>query len=175
MKNSLSKKNIGESWSNTKVEGMHLKTENSHKAIIKGNIVRKIYDYDYYIYDYDYYIFGHSGKPSLKNDIQKIGEETIWEGYLDMPLLKEREEIYISTLGETVKISHHVRTTENEFVYSTYHIVRTVEDEISKNSKLNAEAEIEAERERRAKRRAEIEARYKKPWYKKLFSQDSTR
>jgi hypothetical protein len=138
----------------------------SHNAIIKGNIFRKVY-----LFGYSPYWYGRKDK-TFYETTELVSEEVIWEGYLDMPVLKNEECIYIQELQATVRITGCLRTTDNKFIYTTSHVIETIEDEITEKSKSKAE-ELqkkhieELEQVKLPEEKLNDEKHI--PWYKRLF------
>ena len=145
--------------------------EHSHKAVIKGNIFRNIYHFGNKPYEYGLRFI----EKNIYNTTQLIREEVIWEGELDMPILKHNECIYIQELQTTVMIKGCLRTTENKYIYSTSHVIQTIEDEITEKSKekaLGLEKDYtEYIKSQVPPKEVEIESNEEKhkPWYKRLF------
>lgn len=141
--------------------------EHSHKAIIKGRIERKLYrfgnkPYKYYAWQYP---------KELYENNELIREDVIWQGELDMPVLKYEDCIYIQELETTVRITSCLRTTENKYIYTTSHVIETFEDELTEKSWKEA---LEREQEYLSmqdgfKESEKLKEEKCKPWYKRLF------
>ena len=151
---------------------------NNHKAVFKGLIKRKYYKFGYEDY---YYITTSYNKPSFQEytlTLNEGREEEFLSIELESPLLAEGEKIYLKELDTVVKVKERHRNSEGGYIYITDYIIKVLEDDESKSSKLEAlekQAEHETkEYERKLKanlkkiddKLAEFnKAKIKKKWY----------
>lgn len=115
---------------------------NTHRAIFKGLVVRRIYK------------FSPSFNTIIK-DTNTIDYKVLEEVALDDPPLNIGDRIYINSIGEIVLVIDKIRSTDNTYTYVTNYVVNVIEDEISQTSKIKAEKEKEI---------------YNTKWWKKLFA-----
>lgn len=132
---------------------------NLHKAVIKGS-------------EYKISFHFHVTKDikqharTIKNK-EFIRETVLWEGELDLPVMKRGDEIHILELDLTVKIESCLRTTENKFIYTTDH-EELIKDEEFSMSRARYEKNAYF-KELEEKRLAEKKALKERPWFKKIF------
>lgn len=138
-----------------------------HRAVIKGNVYRKVY-YFGRIRD-ELYPFYYAPEREIHEDVEPLYEDVLWDGELDLPLLKESEDIYIDELNLTVKIKSRLRSTTGEYLYSTYHRSDVIEDEGTQESLAKAE-EDKTEYQEYLKRNEEYQNTKKRNWFHKLFN-----
>lgn len=146
----------------------------SHHAILKAPKYRKLYAF--YGYTTWYCISPHVG--SYQGDW--IADETIWEGKLESPHLKEGDRIYISEMQKEVSIESVLRSTDGSVIYETDYKFDLVEDDETKLSKLKAKAEkISFDQKQLEKKLKQLEeetvveekSEVKKTWLQRLFTE----
>lgn len=143
---------------------------NQHKAIIKGQVLRRVYcPYPHPKYDLEGF---------RKREWKKLKEtvfvewKTIWEGDINMPLLERGEVFYIDELELKVAIKERMRTSSGNYIYETKHIVELLNDDQTRKSEIEADAEVELknEEEKRLVEKMELRVKeVKKNWIKRLF------
>lgn len=134
---------------------------NTHRAIINGNIERK---------KYFFYTSNVSDFHTIREVSEIAREEILWEGELDLPIMNRGDVIHIKDLDIQVIIKSCLRTTDNKFIYSTYHTTETIEDDITKASEEEAERYSERYKARLLEEKAnELERYDNRTWFEKLF------
>lgn len=102
-----------------------------HQAIVFGLKVRVIYEVGSSYYNYE-----------VRKSHTIIDDKVvIFDGFIDNPPLEIKEKIYIKDIGKNITISDKSRNLDGGYVYSTYFIKETIEDEETEKSKVAAEIE----------------------------------
>lgn len=125
-----------------------------HKAIFKGIVKETLWSVSIYLentpthrimksYSFDFLneervkrINSNNHIVDFKNTEIVLNRKELWSGEIYRPELHVGEEIYINDLDIIVKVSRKYRTTNDEVIYETKHIIETVETEKTKESRL---------------------------------------
>ena len=70
--------------------------------------------------------------PKIKESLKTCGVEKFHECEIDLPLLQKGDYLYIDDLNISVLITDVYRSTNNNIVYHTNHIIKVIENEESK-------------------------------------------
>lgn len=99
-----------------------------------------------------------------------IEDRLIWDGEIAKPHLKVGDTIHLHEYGESVEILAVTRSTDDSVIYQTNYKFDLVENENTKLSYLEAEADKKKREEilRVQEERKEAESESKKSWWQRL-------
>jgi hypothetical protein len=124
--------------------------KDTHKAIFKGQIRRKVYYFNPYFIG------------NMRKGYDVLDYKTIEEVELNEPTLEQNQSIHLASKDKVVNVGKVVRSTDNSIIYLTDYVFETIEDEETDKSKEIAEKELEDH-----KRKLETEEKQNdKKWWK---------
>jgi len=143
-----------------------------HRAIFKGMIERKTYYFDH-SYCYKTYNLNKNRDKKLyyEYDIlpscQFVKTVEFLEKEIDNPPIEIGEKVYIPELNLKIKVTDRVRNLDGGYIYSTNHVVDTLDDERTMQSKDEAKKQREEFlayiKEKESKENKEV--KLSKKWY----------
>ncbi|WP_137743374.1 hypothetical protein [Robertmurraya siralis] len=133
-----------------------------HKAKVMGRVERKVYEFRWRYFNMP---------PHVNSKKEFIEHEEFWSGELENPPLEVGDSLFIEDKSIRVDILHKAKSTDGGFVYWTDYVIDMLEDEKTKNSKSEAEAQLEeyekylGERKEKQKVNLEKQSIETKKWY----------
>jgi uncharacterized coiled-coil protein SlyX len=121
-----------------------------HKAIIQGELHRKIYSVSYRYRNRNIIPDKVERLNKLKCDLADfqnltieekscyVANKELWRGEIDAPLLEVGEKLYIGKLDIEIIVNERLRHTNGSYIYRCNYIIEEIDDEESEASKKKA-------------------------------------
>jgi len=110
-------------------------------SIFRGTVARKIFRV---VNRYSQYNIYHD-KPYIQGYKEFIKHDIFYKCEIERPPFEAGEKVYINDLDLTVTIKEAIRSTNGEYVYNTDYYYDIIEDEKTKESKIEAEKMLKEE------------------------------
>ena len=110
-------------------------------SIFRGITSRKVFRVINRYSQYNIYI----DKPYIQEYKEFIKHDIFYKCEIERPPFESGESVYINNLDLTVTVEERIRSTNGEYVYNTDYYFDIIEDEKTKESKIEAEKILEEE------------------------------